>query len=170
MHPRLPRDARVLRDPEARPPRPSTPTAGCTPATCARWTSAATAGRRPAEGHDHPRRREHLPARTRGPAVRPPVASARSRSSGCPTTSGARSVAAFVRPAPGAHVDKDELFAYMRDTPRTAQDPEALVRGRRVPAHRLAARSRSSSSASNGRKAPSPSCSSAGRLTRANGT
>ena len=29
-------------------------------------------GRRPAEGHDHPRRREHLPARDRGTALPPP--------------------------------------------------------------------------------------------------
>ena len=53
-----------LDDPER--PRRSTPRAGCTPATSASMDGAATAASRAAEGHDHPGRGEHLPARDRG--------------------------------------------------------------------------------------------------------
>jgi hypothetical protein len=45
---------------------PSTPTAGCTPATSARSTRRLLPHHRPHQGHDHPRRREHLPAGDRG--------------------------------------------------------------------------------------------------------
>ena len=43
LHPRLPRDARLLREPRRDRRRRSTRTAGCTPVTFARWTSAGTA-------------------------------------------------------------------------------------------------------------------------------
>ena len=53
-HARLPQPARGDRR------RPSS-TAGCTPATSARSTRTATSSGRPDQGHDHPRRGEHLP-------------------------------------------------------------------------------------------------------------
>ena len=56
-----------------RPPRPSTPRAGCTPATSAAWTSAAISDHRPAQGHVHLRRIQRLSRRDRagaGPARR----------------------------------------------------------------------------------------------------
>ena len=61
-------------DPRPR-PRPSTPTAGCTPATSGSWTTPATCHHRPHEGHVHRRRVQRLPGRDRG---RPP------RPRGCP--------------------------------------------------------------------------------------
>ena len=49
--------------------------------------------RRPAEGHDHPRRREHLPARDRGVPLHPPGRSPMSRRSAFPIIATARSSA-----------------------------------------------------------------------------
>ena len=54
------------------PPRRSTPRAGCTRATWRRWTRRATSTSSGDEGHDHPGRRERLPARDRGVSVHPP--------------------------------------------------------------------------------------------------
>ena len=39
-------------------------------------------------------------------------------------------VGAFVRPAPGEQVDKDDLFAYLREHLSSAENPETLVCGR----------------------------------------
>ena len=54
------------------PPRRSTARGGCTPAIWLPWTIAAIARPGPPQGHDHPRRREHLSARDRGSAVTHP--------------------------------------------------------------------------------------------------
>ena len=67
VHARLQRDARLLGQRGGDPSWRSTRKAGCTPATSPSWTRRATVkivGRH--QGHDHPRRREHLPARDRG--------------------------------------------------------------------------------------------------------
>ncbi len=49
--------------------------------------------RRPDQGHGHPRRREHLPARGRGVPVHPPGDRGRPGRSACPMSSTARSYA-----------------------------------------------------------------------------
>ena len=53
---------------------------------------------------------------------------------GLPHEKWGEEVAAFIRPAPGAVIDKEELSAYMRGRARPAQDAEALVRGRGISA------------------------------------
>ena len=83
---------------DRRPRRPpSTPTAGCAPATCARWTSAATCRHRPPQGHDHPRRRERLPGGDRGAVLAHP-AGRRRRRHRPPDDHWGEVVAAVVRP------------------------------------------------------------------------
>ena len=70
-------------------------------------------GRGPAEGHDHPRRREHLSARARRIVVSPSQVG-EVAVVGLPDEKWGEEVAAFIRPAPGAVIDKEELSAYMR--------------------------------------------------------
>ena len=80
LRPRPRRHDRLLQQAGRRPPRRSTPTAGCTPATSAlRDAERLLPHHRPLQGHDHPRRREHLPARDRGVPVPAP---GRGRSAG----------------------------------------------------------------------------------------
>ncbi len=89
-----------------------------------------------AEGHDHPRRREHLPARARRPAVLPRGGRRdRDRRAARREVGG---VGRGVR-APGArpHRRQERAVHVRSGTPRAAQGATALVRGRRVPAHRV---------------------------------
>jgi acyl-CoA synthetase (AMP-forming)/AMP-acid ligase II len=56
---------------------------------------------------------------------------------GLPHEKWGEEVAAFIRPAPGAVIDKEELSAYMRVSLRSAQDAETLVRGSGLSADRI---------------------------------
>jgi fatty-acyl-CoA synthase len=70
-------------------------------------------GRGSPEGHDHPRRGEHLSARTRGTVVSSSQGG-RGRSDRPAARKWGEEVAAFIRAAPGAVIDKEELSTYMR--------------------------------------------------------
>ena len=106
---------------------------GCTPATCARWTTAATArveGRlkdmiiRGGE-NIYPRELEDLLF------AHPTVGEV--AVVGLPDDRMGEVVAAFIRPAPGQTVSKDELFAYMREHLAPHKTPKHWVSAGRVP-------------------------------------
>ena len=84
---------------------------------------------RPAEGHDHPRRREHLPAGDRGTAVRASPRSRMSRSVGLPDERWGEIVGAFVRDAdPADPVSDAELHTYCRENLSPQKTPKAWYR------------------------------------------
>ena len=70
---------------------------------------------RPQEEHDHLRRREHLSLRGRGGARRLPEGARTSRSSACPTTSGASGCTRVVVLRDGATASEAELLDWCRD-------------------------------------------------------
>ena len=109
----LQRHAGVLRGPGSRPPRPSILTDGCTPATSARSTPAATRHHRPHQTcsssggfNAYPAEIEQLGA--------PIPTSPRSPSSAC-RRAGWEVGVAFVVPTAGAELDGDAVISWARE-------------------------------------------------------
>ena len=113
--PRLQRDARLLRGPRRDGARPSTPTAGCTPATSASWTTAGYL-------RITDRKKDMFivggfnayPAEIESAILAPPRRRPGRGGRVSPTPGWARWACAFVVPRPGADVDPDELIAWAR--------------------------------------------------------
>ena len=135
LHPRLLGDARLLGRRRRRPPRRSTPPAGCTPATSAMMDDDGyVQHHRPHQGHGHPRRREHLPARDRGVPLRPPRHRRRAGRSACPTPKYGEELMAWVQLRAGARRSTPRTRArVLPGQARPLQDPALRARRRRVP-------------------------------------
>ena len=116
-----------------RPPRPSTPTAGCTPAMSEPWTTRKPAHHRPAQGHVHLRRVQRLPRRGgagAGPAGRRRRLRGDRRARRAPRRGGQ----GVHRAAAGCRLDEQTVIAYAREhlanfkTPRSVEFIDALPR------------------------------------------
>ena len=106
VHARLQRDARLLERPEAhaRGDRRGRLDAHRRPRRDGR--RRLPEHRRPHQGHDHPRRREHLPARDRGVPARASRASPTRTSSACPSERYGEEVMAWVKLRDGRRADR----------------------------------------------------------------
>ena len=108
-------------------------TAGCTPATSARWTRRATThveGR--LKDYDHPRRREHLsPEIEEFIYTHPEVSDV--QVVGVPDKKYGEEVIAFVVPRPGAKATEQDIIAFVKDGLRQVQGPPLRHVHRRLP-------------------------------------
>ena len=120
-----------------RPRRPSTPRAGCTPATSARWTRAGYfRDHRPGQGDDHPRRRELFPAEIENAMLEhEDIGEVAVVGVPCPVYG--EQVACFMRPSGGRRPEPDELKAFIRERLSPQKTPKHWLVGRPMAADRL---------------------------------
>ena len=130
--PRLQRHEGLLQDARGHRRRPSTRTAGCTPATSASMDeNGQLPDHRPDQGHDHPRRGERL-SRGRSRSSSSPWRGSRTcRWSGVASEKYGEEVGAFIILKDGAALDARRTCGLLPGQDLPLQDPEVrLLRGR----------------------------------------